>query len=44
MNDDTEIVYIYDDKHKSFLNEFEKINAKIIKINDDETKKDLFDL
>lgn len=44
MNDDTEIVYIYDDKHKSFLNEFEKINVKIIKINDDETKKDLFDL
>lgn len=44
MNNNTEIIYIYDDKHKSFLNEFEKINAKIIKINDDETKKDLFDL
>jgi hypothetical protein len=44
MNNETEIVYIYDDKHKSFLNKFEKINAKIIKINDDETKKDLFDL
>jgi hypothetical protein len=44
MNNNTEIVYVYDDKHKNFLNEFKKINAKIIKINDDETKKDLFDL
>lgn len=41
---DARIVYFYDDEHKSFLNDFEKMGAEIIKIDEDKLKKDIFDL
>lgn len=44
MNNDTEIVYVYDDKHKNFLNDFVSKKTKIIKIKNNDVRKDIFDM
>lgn len=38
-----EIVYFYDDKRKSFLEEFKKRGCACVKVADSQTKKELFD-